>query len=56
MGCASACALCVCVWQGLRGTVTMKVMLNKTFFWVTGYQSKHSRSPAERHSQTGCSI
>lgn len=46
----------MCVWQGLRGTVTVKVMLNKTFFWVTGYQCKHSRSPAERHSQTGCSI
>lgn len=46
----------VCVWQGLRGAVTTKVMLNKTFFWVTGYQWKHSRSPAERHSQTGSSI
>lgn len=39
----------VCVWQGLRGTATMKVMLNKTFSWVTGHQCKHGRSPAERH-------
>lgn len=50
------CLCIVCVWQGLRGTVTMKVTLNKTFFWMTGYQCKHSRSPAERHSRPGCSI